>query len=73
MRKVFIDNRWVAEKYILMERTKAWCDLELENDLGVLEFEQELQAKTVGVNQSSMPPFLHEDPFTINIDDNSIT
>jgi hypothetical protein len=58
MRKVFIDERWVVKKYILMERTKAWCDLESEDDLRVLEFEQELQAKTLGVNQSSMPPIL---------------
>jgi hypothetical protein len=72
MRKVFIDKRWVVEKYILMERTKA-CDLEPEDNLRVLEFERELQAKTLGVNQLSMPPILHEDPFTINLDDNSIT
>jgi hypothetical protein len=73
MRKVFIDEQWVVEKYIQTERSKAWCDLELEEDLRVLEFERELQAKTLGVNQSSMPPILHEDPFRIDLDDNSIT
>jgi hypothetical protein len=71
--KVFIDKRWVVAKYILMERTKAWCDLESEDDLRVSKFERELQAKTLGVNQASMPPILHEDPFTINFNDNSIT
>jgi hypothetical protein len=73
MRKVLIDKRWVVKKYIVMERTKAWCDLESEDDLLVLEFERELQAKTLGVNQASMPPILHEDPFTIDLDDNSFT
>jgi hypothetical protein len=72
MGKVFIDKQWVVKKYILMERTKVWCDLELEDNLCVLEFEQELQAKILGVNQASMPPILQEDPFTIDLDDNSI-
>jgi hAT family C-terminal dimerisation region len=58
MQKVYIDEKWAVEKYIMMEKTKAWVGLEAKEDLRVLELEQELHAKILGVSHKTLPPIV---------------
>jgi hypothetical protein len=73
MKKVLLDKQWVVEIHLLMKKTRAWCDLESEDYLHILELEQELQAKTPGVSQAALPPSLHKEPFRKELDDNLLT
>ena len=61
MQSVYIDEKWVAEKYISMEKSKSWDDLESKNDMLVLELERELLAEQLGVGLSVMPQVTSED------------
>jgi hypothetical protein len=58
MQKVYIDEKWVVEKYLMMEKTKAWVALEADDDLRVLELERELHAETLGVGHETLPPIV---------------
>ena len=61
MQSVYIDEKWVAEKYISMEKSKSWDDLESKNDMLVLELERELLSEQLGVRVSTMPQVTRED------------
>jgi hypothetical protein len=58
MQKVYIDKKWVVDKYLMMEKTKAWVVLEAEDNLRVLELERELHAKILGVSHKTLPPIV---------------
>ena len=55
MTKVFIDEEWVVEKYLEMEKGKTWKRLHEREDLRVLELEREILAESLGVSIASMP------------------
>jgi hypothetical protein len=61
MQQVYIDEQWVVDKYMMMEKTKSWDALEAESDLRVLELERELLAETLGVSLASMPAISTEE------------
>jgi hypothetical protein len=58
MQNVYIDKQWVVDKYLLMEKTKVWGDLESKDDLRVLALEQELHAEILGVNEATLAPIV---------------
>jgi hypothetical protein len=58
MKQVYIDEEWVVEKYLEMEKAKSWKDLDSPDDMKVLQLEQELLAESDGVNFESLPPIV---------------
>jgi hAT family C-terminal dimerisation region len=56
MQHVYIDERWVVDQYMLMEKTKAWNELDSANDMRVLDLERELLAENMGVSPDCLPP-----------------
>ena len=56
MRQVYIDEEWVAKKYLEMERTKTWGELDSADDMRVLELERQLFAESEGVDVESLSP-----------------
>jgi hypothetical protein len=68
MQKVYIDEKWVVDKYLMMEKTKAWVGLEAKDNLRVLELEQELYAEILGVSHETLPPLV-VDKETVELDD----
>jgi len=69
MQQVFIDEKWVVEKYMMMEKTKSWDLLEAEDDLCVLELERGLHAETLRVAKESLPPIESEEIVVVDSDD----
>ena len=54
MRHVYIDERWVVDQYLMMERTKTFNELEAENDMRVLELEREMMAESMDVDSATL-------------------
>ena len=52
---VFIDERWVVDQYLMMEKGKEWKELETDDDLRVLNLEQEMLAESLGVSPDTLP------------------
>jgi hAT family C-terminal dimerisation region len=61
MQHVFIDERWVVNQYLMMEQTKAWKQLDTDDDMNVLRLEREMLAATMGVDTDSLPPLSDSD------------
>ena len=74
MQAVYIDEKWVIDKYLSMEKAKSWGDLDSKHDLQVLELERELLAEQLGVTVSAMPPITTEElVVTIDNEDDWLT
>lgn len=56
IQNVFIDERWVVEQYLRMEKKKSWADLDTDDDLRVLTLERELLAESLRVSADTLPP-----------------
>jgi hAT family C-terminal dimerisation region len=67
MTKVFIDEEWVVEKYLEMEKGKTWKRLHEREDLRVLELEREILAESLGVPIASMPSIDLEETVTVDL------
>ena len=63
MKDVYIDEDWVVGKYLEMERTKTWFELDSPDDLRVLELERQLLAERDGV-EVGLIPANHDDELT---------
>ena len=61
IRNIFIDERWVVEKYLAMEAAKSWDDFETENDMTVLNLEREVLAEHLGVSTADLPPIADDE------------
>jgi hypothetical protein len=63
LRHIFIDEQWVAEQYLQMEKTKSWKDFDTDNDMGVLTLEPKLLlvAESLGVSSETLPPITVND------------
>jgi hAT family C-terminal dimerisation region len=57
MQHVFIDERWVVNQYLMMEQTKAWKQLDNDDDMSVLNLERELLAEKMGVDTDTLPTY----------------
>ena len=55
MKQVFIDEDWVVKKYLEMEKSKSWGELDSPDDMRVLELERELMAENDGVRGENLP------------------
>jgi hypothetical protein len=55
MRRVFIDERWIVDQYLMREEKKSWNDLETGDDLRVLTLERTVMAETLGVDTEDLP------------------
>jgi hypothetical protein len=55
MQKVYIDEDWVVQQYMTMEKDKSWDAMDTHNDKLVAALEQELYADDVGVPMESVP------------------
>ena len=52
MNKVYIDEEWVVQQYLKLEKEKTWNTLEDQHDLLVLNLEEEIYAEDQGVAPS---------------------
>ena len=68
---VYIDEEWVADTYLTMEKNKSsWLALDTGDDLEVLKLEREMHAESLGVSVDSLPPIdedLLEEPEVIEL------
>jgi hypothetical protein len=55
MKQVYINEDWVVDTYLMMEKEKKWKELDNIDDMNVLELERELLAETEGVDIESLP------------------
>ena len=55
MQRVFIDETWVVEQYLTMEKNKSWGDLDMDDDMRVLTLEREMLAESRGVSPDTLP------------------
>jgi hypothetical protein len=55
MQQVYIDERWVMEKYLVFEKSKGWNNLEATDDMRVLDLEREILADELGIDIGDMP------------------
>ena len=62
MQRVFIDEKWVVNKYLVMKKKKLWKELETDDDMNVLNLEQEILVESLGVHVDSLPPITAEQP-----------
>ena len=56
MQKNYIDEQWVVDQYLMMEKNKSWSDLDNVDDMNVLNLEREMLAESLGVTTESLPP-----------------
>ena len=56
MKQVYVNEEWVVEKYLEMEKAKSWKELDSPDDMRVLELEQQLFAENEGADIESLPP-----------------
>ena len=54
--KNYIDEQWVVDQYLMMEKNKSWSDLDNVDDMNVLNLEREMLAQSLGVTTESLPP-----------------
>jgi hypothetical protein len=73
MQQVYIDEQWVVDKYMMMEKTKSWDALDAEDDLRVLELERELLAESLGVSSATLEPIDREELVVVDSDDDDET
>ena len=55
MQHVYMDENWVVEQYLKMEKEKSWNNLDSENDMLVLNLEREALAETLGAGVHTLP------------------
>ena len=55
MQHVYIDEDWVVQQYLSLEKSKGWDAGETSQDNLVIALERELYAEEVGVNVASLP------------------
>ena len=54
MNKVYIDEEWVVQRYLELEKSKGWDSLKDRHDLLVLGLEREIHDTNMGC-----PPSIH--------------
>ena len=73
LQRVFIDEKWVVDQYLAMEKKKSWADFDTDDDMRVLTLEREMLAESLGVSPDTLPPIaateLDVDDDVIDIDD----
>jgi hAT family C-terminal dimerisation region len=62
MQNVYIDEQWVVDQYMSMEKSKSWNELESTDDMNVLKLERVLHAESLGVCTDSLPPIDSDSP-----------
>jgi hypothetical protein len=55
MKQVYINEQWVVDQYLAMEKAKSWKELDSSDDMRVLQLERELLAESLGVSVDSLP------------------
>jgi hypothetical protein len=60
MKQVYIDESWVVDQYLRMEKERSWSLLDSKEDLRVLQLERELLAESQGVSIDSLPAICNE-------------
>jgi hypothetical protein len=61
VQRVFIDEAWVVEQYLTMEKNKSWSDLDTDDDMRVLTLEREMLAESLGVSPDTLPTIADSD------------
>ena len=54
MKQVYIDEGWVVDQYMRMEKAKSWKELDSADDLRVLNLERELLAESLGMDMEDL-------------------
>jgi hypothetical protein len=53
MQHVYIDESWVVQQYLAMEKAKSWNELDSADDMNVLNLERQLLAESMGISMES--------------------
>ena len=62
MQNVYIDEEWVVDQYMSMEKAKSWNELESADNMNVLNLERELHAESLGICTDLLPPIELDSP-----------
>ena len=54
MKQVYINEEWVVQQYLKMEKAKSWKEMDSKQDLRVLTLERELLAESLGVTTDAL-------------------
>lgn len=55
MQQIYIDEDWVVEQYMMLEKSKEWDSIETENDQMVAALEAEIYAEELGISVDELP------------------
>ena len=76
IKNVYIDEEWVVNKYLVMEKKKSWSDFDTDDDLRVLNLEREMLAESLRVDVDSLPAVNDEEQLDVaeivEIDDDEV-
>ena len=61
MQKVYIDEGWVVDQYLTMEKNKTWNSVTTSEDMNVLNLERDLLAESHGITTDKLPPITTEE------------
>ena len=61
MQKVYLDEGWVVDQYLTMEKNKNWDAMKTSEDMNVLNLERDLLAESHGISTDKLPPVTTED------------
>jgi hypothetical protein len=73
MQKVYIDEDWVIDTYMEMEKAKSWNTLDSKDDLRVLNLERELYAEALGVSKNNLPLVLDDEVVNVDSDEDTVS
>ena len=72
MRNVYINEDWVVDQYLTMEKEKSWKQFDQDDDMLVLTLERELLAEQDGISLENLPPIaielLEEEPEVLEVE-----
>ena len=55
MQQIYIDEDWVVEQYMMLEKSKEWDSIETENDQMVAALEAEIYGEELGISVDELP------------------
>jgi hypothetical protein len=55
MQQIYVDEDWVVEQYMALEKSKGWDAMDTHNDQLVVALERELHADELGVSVDTLP------------------
>ena len=75
IKNVYVDEEWVVNKYLVMEKKKSWSDFDTDDDLRVLNLERDMLAEESRIDPDTLPAFNDEEPEVeiVDVDDEALS